>query len=196
MAYIGMRHVVAAKITSHTDGSAPTYGTGMVIGKAILGNLTINRGTNPLYADDAIAEDDNGITSADLELGMDDLLEDAQEYLGITKKVTTGEGTSAVTKYLDTGNAANDVGVGYIRVRVKNGETKFQTVWNYSAKFGITAENSATKGEAIEWQTPTVTGRLKGLLVDSSGDITYREKRIFDGYSDAVAYLNSLANIT
>ena len=72
MAFIGMRHVVIAKVSAHTPGTEPTYGNGMVAGKAITGNLTINRNNNPLHADDAIAEDDRGITSMELELGLDE----------------------------------------------------------------------------------------------------------------------------
>ena len=98
MAFIGMRHVVGALITNETAGSEPTYGTsgtGFIIGKAITGNLTINRNNNPLYADDAIAEDDNGITSMDLELGLDDLMEDIQDKMGLLKAVTAGSPSSS-----------------------------------------------------------------------------------------------------
>lgn len=196
MAFIGMRHVVVATIASHTDGSVPTYDAGMIAGKAITGNLTINRNDNPLYADDAIAEDDNGINSMELELGLDDLLEDVQAYMGLLKKETTGTGTSAVTKYYDTSASAENVGVGYIRVRQKDNNISFQTVWVFSVKFSIANENSQTKGETIEWQTPTATGRCKGLIIDSSGDLTFREKRIFNDYDDAVSYLNGLAGIS
>ena len=56
MAFIGLRHVVAAPITAETEGQPITYGTGAVIGKGIQANLTINRGDNPLYADDGEAE--------------------------------------------------------------------------------------------------------------------------------------------
>ena len=196
MAFIGMRYVVAAKVASHTDGAEPTYSAGMVIGKAIQGNLTITRGNNPLRADDAIAEDDNGITAMSLELGLDDLLENVQAYLGLLKEVATGSGTSAVTEYFETSAPANDVGVGYIRVRQKDGNIIYQAVWVYNTKFSTNNENTATKGETIEWQTPTATGNCKGLLVDGSGNLTYRKKRNFSSYEDAVDYLKDLAAIT
>jgi len=195
MAFIGMRHVVIARVASHTPGSEPTYSAGMVAGKAITGNLTINRNNNPLYADDVIAEDDNGITSMELELGLDDLLEDVQEYMGLLEKKTTGTGSDAVDTYYDTDDSANDVGVGYIRVRRKNGVTKFQALWIFSTLFSIESENSQTKGETIEWNTPTANGRCKGLDVDSSGKRKFRKRRLFDTESDAVAFLDELAQI-
>jgi len=195
MAFIGMRHVVIARVASHTPGSEPTYSAGMVAGKAITGNLTINRNNNPLYADDVIAEDDNGITSMELELGLDDLLEDVQEYMGLLEKKTTGTGSDAVDTYYDTDDSARDVGVGYIRVRRKNGVTKFQALWIFSALFSIESENSQTKGETIEWNTPTANGRCKGLDVDSSGKRKFRKRRLFDTESDAVEFLDGLAQI-
>ena len=194
MAYIGMRYVVVAKVSAHSAGAEPTYTAGMVMGKAISGNLTINRNTNPLYADDAIAEDDNSITSMELEIGLDDMLEDVQEYVGLLEKKTSG--TPSVTTYYDTDAAAHEVGVGYIRVRRKNGETKYQALWIYDTMFSITSEQTQTKGEQIDWQTPTATGRCKPLDVDGSGKMKYRKRQIFDTEAAAKSYLNGLAGIT
>lgn len=196
MAFIGMRHVVVAKLDAHTPGAEPTYSAGKVAGKAITGNLTINRNNNPLYADDIIAEDDNGITSMDLELGVDDLDEETQAYIGLLKEVATGSGTSAVTTYYENSAAANNVGVGYMRVRRKAGVTTFQGIWIYKTLFSKNAENSKTKGETIEWQTPTVNGRCMGLSVDSTGEATFRKIQNFDTESDAEDWLDGLAGIS
>ena len=197
MAFIGMRHVVGALITGETSGSEPTYGTsgsGFLIGKAITGNLTINRNSNPLYADDAIAEDDNGITSMDLELGLDDLMEDIQDKMGLLKAVTAG--SPSVTTYYETSASAKAIGVGYIRVRRKNGVTKYQAIWIYKSIFSKNSENSQTKGETIEWQTPNVNGRCRGLSVDSTGEATFRKVRNFTSEEDAEDWLDELAGIS
>ena len=197
MAMIGLRYVVAAKLTAHTDGSEPTYGTsgsGIVAGGAINANLTITRNTNELYYDDVLGESDNSITSMQLELGLDDLLEATQEYLLGTVAKTSGSPT--VTTYYDTSKAAPYVGIGYIRVRKKNGAVKYQAVWYFKVQFGLTAENSTTKGESIQWQTPTITGKCAGLYVDSSGDASFRKKQVFDTEADAKAWLKGLANVT
>lgn len=188
MAFIGMRYVVAAELDSHTAGSAPTYKAGMVIGKAISGNLTINRNDNPLYADDAIAEDDRSVTGMSLEIGMDDLLEPAAAYLGLVKAGSNSE-------YFETSASPKNVGVGYVRVRRKNGEDVFQAVWMYKTMFAIESEEAQTKGESIEWQTPTINGRAAALDIDGSGDLVFRVKKNFTTFSDAATYLNGLASI-
>lgn len=194
MAFIGMRHVVVAKIASHTDGAEPTYSAGKVAGKAIQGNLTINRNNNPLYADDVIAEDDNGITSIELELGLDDLDEETQAYMGLLKKVA-GTGSDDPT-YYENSAAAENVGVGYMRVRRKDGVTTFQGIWIYKALFSKNAENSQTKGETIEWQTPTVNGRCMGIQIDGTGEATFRKVKNFTTESAAQTWLNGLAQIS
>ena len=200
MAFIGMRHVVAAEIATESAGSEPTYSTGFDVGLAIAGNLTVNRNDNPLYADDAIAEDDNGITGMELELGLDDLSEETEADMGLVKKVetSTGEGQSAVTTvtYYDTDEPSKELGVGYIRVRRKAGVTKYQAVWVYKAKFSKNSENTATKGENIDWQTPTVNGRCVGLDTDGSGVKRFRKKQVFTSESAAAAWLDGLAGIT
>lgn len=198
MAFIGMRHVVGAVFDEHTPGSEPTYetGSGFDVGGAISGNLTINRNTNDLYYDDHLGESDNGVASMELELGLDDLLEEVQASMGLIKAVTTGTGTSAVTTYYDTSASSKAIGIGYMRVRRKNGATKYQAIWYYKATFSQNSENSQTKGETLEWQTPTVIGKCAGLDVDSSGDYYFRKKQIFDTAEAAAAWLDTQAGIT
>lgn len=196
MAFIGMRHVVAAPLTAHTAGTEPTYGTGFVVGMAISANLTINRNNNPLYADDVIAEDDNGITGMEVEIGVDDLTDEVESDMGIAEKVTTGSGTSEVTTYYDSDKPSKDLGVGYIRVRRKNGATTYQAIWIYKAKFNKTSEAAQTKGESIEWQTPTVTGRCVALNTTGSGELRFRKRQTFETEAAAATWLDGLANIT
>lgn len=196
MAFIGMRHPVVATLASHTEGSEPTYNAGKIIGHAIAGNLTITRNNNPLYGDDVIVEDDNGITGMSLELGLDDIEEAVRVYMLGLKEVTVGTGQDATKEYHDTDDSAPYVGVGYIRVRRKNGTTSYQAVWIYKSVFAEESENSATKGESIEWQTPTITGRAMGLNVGGSGERTFRKKALFTTEAAAVAWLNTLAGIS
>lgn len=188
MAFIGMQHPVAAAF-SQADGAAPVYTGGMVIGKAITGNLTINHNDNPLYADDTIVEDDNSITSIDLELGTDDLSDEARQLL-LGMQLVGGVG-------YDSDVASGYVGVGYIRVRRLRGVTSYQGVWLYKVQFSENAENSATKGESIEWQTPTLNGRAMGVDIAVTGveGYVFRQKKSFETLAAAEAWLDGLAGI-
>lgn len=196
MAFIGMRHVVAAKIATETPGAALTYSAGMVVGKAIQGNLTWDRNDNPLYADDAIAENDNGATGGSIELVTDDLLDTVRAYLLGDEAISVGTGTSATTEYESTDEPAPYVGFGYMRVRVKNGVTSYQAVWYHKAQFGETTENAQTKGQTIEWQTPTLTGRIMGVNDNADGQIRFRRRATFETAAAATAWLDAKAGIT
>lgn len=196
MAFIGMRHVVAATIATETPGAALTYNAGMVVGKAIQGNLTWDRNDNPLYADDAIAENDNGATGGSIELVTDDLLDTVRAYLLGDEAVSVGTGTSATTEYESTEEPAPYVGFGYMRVRVKNGVTSYQAVWYHKAQFGEATENAQTKGQTIEWQTPTLTGRIMGVNDNANGTIRFRRRATFDTAAAATAWLDEKAGIT
>lgn len=191
MAIIGMRHVVAAKINTETPGQAITYDDGMVIGKAIQGNITWNRPDNPLYADDAVAENDNGITDGNIELGVDDISDVARAYMLGDEAVTVG----TATEYEDTDEPAPYVGFGYIRVRMKNNVISYQAVWCHKAQFGQDNESTTTKGQNIEWQTPVLNGRIMGVQTDASGKIRYRRRATFDTEAAAVDWLDEKAGI-
>lgn len=192
MAFIGMKYVVAAPITAETPGAAITYGTGKVIGKAIQGNLTWERNDNPLYADDAIAENDNSVLGGTLEIGLDDLSDDARVMLlGEVAVTVTGDGT----EYETSDAAAPYVGVGYIRVRRKAGVTTYQAVWFHKVQFSDESEEAQTKGESIEWQTPTISGKLMGVQNDSSLANNFRRRASFDTEAAAKAWLDNKAGI-
>ena len=61
MAYIGMRSPIAAVISSHTDGSAISYNTGFVVGKAVEASINFDKNDNPDYGDDVIVDNDTGL---------------------------------------------------------------------------------------------------------------------------------------
>lgn len=192
MAMVGMLHPVAATISSEVEGSAITYSAGMVIGKAISANITMERNDNPLYADDSIAETDNGITGGTIEVNTDDLLESVRKYMLGLKDVTVGSNT----EYDETEEAAPYVGFGFIQVRRKNGATSYKCHWFHKVIFGESNESAQTKGESIEWQTPTITGRIMGVRNDSSMVAKYRRIAVFDTLASATSWINGKAGIT
>lgn len=191
MAFIGMRHVVVAEVDTHVAGSEPTYKAGMIAGKAITGNLTKTYNDNPLSADDADAENDNSLLSMSLELGLDDLEEEAKVYMGLLKST----GTEGDKTYYETSAPSKPMGTGYIRVRRRGGVTTYQVIWIYKVQYQIESENSQTKGRSIEWNTPVANGDCLGLDIDSSGEVTFRKIKNFTTYEAAMTFLDGLAGI-
>ena len=191
MAFVGIRHLVVAKIKNENPGSAIEYEAGLVMGEPIRANVTISRGTNPLYAGDREVENENGITGISTEVEADDLTDQVRVY-ALGDKALTGndEGT-----YRQTDAAAPYVGYGFVRVRKRRGKRYFQSVWNHKAQFGENSESTTTKNENVEWQTPTVVARGQGVNLDDSGELAWRDRHTFNNLADAQEWLDDKANL-
>ena len=190
MPVIGLKLAVAAKVKTYTPGSAIVYEGGKEIAKAIAANVTWNRIDNPLYANDEISENDNGITGGQITVNIDDLSdEDAAMMLGLVKEGTDND-------YTETDAAAPYVGYGYIRVKSKGGIQSYQAMWLHRVQFGMSNENSQTKGEQITWQTPELVGEIMGAQLDNTGATKYRTRHTATSYEDAKTWLFEKAGIT
>lgn len=197
MAAIGLKHFVVAKVASETPGAALTYETGMVVGKAMQANLTLNRSDNPLFGDDVIAENDNSVTGGTIQIGVTALGNAVRAYMLGDEEVSVGTGTSAVKEYEVTDEPAPYVGFGFLRTLIEDGARKYEAVWMYKAQFGENTINATTKGQQVEWQTPTLDGILMGVQNDADGKTHfYRYANHFATEAEAAAWLDNKAGIT
>ena len=189
---VGMMYPVWAPLATHTDGSMPTYGAGAVIQEAISATVTREYANNPLYGDDKIVDDDNGMTGMTISF----------ESTGLTdaeRKMLFGEedyGTSGVSGQWVSDNETPWGGFGYIRKMRDNGTKKFEAWWTLKIKFQEETQATNTKQGAIQWNTPTLNGRAAGLDVDGTDKQRFQLHKSFDAIAAAKAWLNSLAGIT
>lgn len=189
---IGLRTAIFAPITTHTDGSPITYGTGAIIGKAMTANLTWTRNNNQAYADDALDESDNSITSGQLTYGLNDLSNEARVLVLGDSAMGTGDNVY----YEENGESGPDGGFGYIKVYMRQGDIVYDAFWIHKIKFAVTNETTNTKGQNIEWQHPEIVGDIAGVSIDNTGKLRWRKHKEFDAYADALAWLKGFANIT
>ena len=189
---VGMMYPVWAPLATHTDGSMPTYSAGSVIQEARNATVTREYANNPLYGDDRIVDDDNGLTGLTMSFESTGL-SDAD------RKILLGEedyGTSGVSGQWVSDNETPWGGFGYIRKMRLNGVKSFEAWWTLKIKFQEESQATNTKEGSISWGTPTLNGRAAGLDVDSSGKLRYQLHKTFNAIADAKAWLNSLAGIT
>ena len=189
---VGMMYPVWAPLATHTDGSMPTYSAGTVIQEARNATVTREYANNPLYGDDRIVDDDNGMTGLTISFESTGL-SDAD------RKVLLGEedyGTSGVSGQWVSDNETPYGGFGYIRKMRDNGTKKFEAWWTLKIKFQEESMTTTTKEGSITWNTPTLNGRAAGLYVDSTDKQRYQLHKTFSTASDAKAWLNALAGIT
>lgn len=191
MARIGMIHPVYAPITSHTDGSAITYGTGAVVCHAISATLTQNRRDNPLYGDDVKVENDKGLTDYTLEFEGDKLTPDMRVALLGDEKIT-----GSTNEYSVTDENAPEVGFGYVRKLLENNVVKYEAIWFHKIQFAVTSESDNTKGDQINWGTATINGSGMGVNIDNTGKVRFYAYMQSETLANAVSWLHAKANIT
>lgn len=185
MALVGLKYIVAAPLSEESDTNN-TYGSGFVVGKAVTANVSVTTAGATLYADDALAEQDDSVTGGDLDLVTSDISDDVQtKLLGHTKDEESGEITANI----------NDVavrhGVGFYAKKMVDGTVKYRAIWITKVQFSEPSENLQTKGSNTSFVTPTLPG---AIMVPSNGN--WKKEQTFGTESEAVSYLNQKANIT
>lgn len=191
MAAIGMQYIVAAPFAENqTEGALPVYGNGMILGRAVSASFTWRRNDAELYADDALAENDNAILGGDLDMTVAELLDDVYVALfGATKDETTSD-------YHDSDQASPYIGVGYMRVQRYKGETTYKTYWYYKAQLSPAEEADQTRGETTSFQTQRVTGKVMAANDATTGKNRFRAWHTHKTKAEAVAWLNKMGNYT
>lgn len=198
MAKIGLKCPVAAQITGYDSATgAPTYGNGFIIGKAVTAEKTIESNSNPLYGDDAIAENDSSFASGTIKLGVTDFGNDYADGLQVQAKMlgnivssVTGGGYSIRRA---SGQFAPYLGFGFYKTKVHNGQRIYEATWLYKTQFKTPSDATNTKGQSIEWQTPEIEGTV--MVVEGFDGDTYEDTAIFTTEGAAKSWLFAKANI-
>ena len=161
MATIGLDKLFYSKITEDEDGNE-TYAVPVSLAKAMTADLSVELAEATLYADDGAAEIVKEFQSGTLSLGVDDIGAAVAEDLTGAKI----DDNKVLISASEDGGAP--VAVGF---RAKKANGKYRYFWLYRVKFGIPATNLTTKGESIEFSTPTIEGTvLRRNKVDSKGN--------------------------
>ncbi len=190
MAAVGLRYFVAAKIKNETRGQALEYEKGMRLGPARAANVTFERNTDPLYGDDVIQDDDNGIIGGSIETETTQMTSLERCYILGEEPVDGAE-----NEYDGSDEAAPYVGCGYFRVLRQNRKTIFEAWWYHKMQFSENQLSAATKESRITWQTPRLSGRLFGVFIDASGKIRFYRRAEFATEAAAIAWLVKKANM-
>lgn len=192
MAYIGMRHPVAAPVLNHTDGSAISYGTGMILGPAVAATLTFDVADNPDYGDDIIIDNDNGVNGYSATLETNNLTPEGRAMvLGWEPSASTSP-----THYDVTDAPAPTVGWGFIRVKLFKGVRTYEAFWFHKSQFSPNGINASTKQRQIEWNHPSLNVQGLGAYIDATGKAKYFQWNEFPSESAAQTWLHDKANIT
>lgn len=150
MATIGLDKPYFATITEGENG-VETYGTPQVLAKAIQADLTVNLAEAILYADDGADVSVKEFQSGTLSLNVNDIgTANAAALTGATV-----DANGALVSCSE--DIPPYVAIGF---RAKKPNGKYRYFWLYKVQFGIPAVNLQTKGESINFATPTIEGTV------------------------------------
>ena len=179
MANIGLTNIWWAELTEGSDGT-PSYDGAKTLGKAVSCSVSVSNNDAKLYGDDAIAESDTSFANASVTMGVTD--DDDSIFAPLLgHSIEDGE----VVKKSD--DNAPYVGVGRIVTKMVNGEYKYKVEFLPKVKFSEPSRDETTKGESIEFSTPSIEG-----VVATLKDGTWNKTKTFTSKSDALTYLQTL----
>lgn len=177
MAQIGLKNIKYSVIDE--DGK---YTGAKVLGKAISTKVTPSVVEGKLYADDNIAESVAVVTGGTVDVTVDNITATTYaEILGHAYNETTKE-------VIRNGNSvAPYLGFGRIITKLVNNVLKYKVEFLSKVQFKDSLPEEKTKGESIEFGTPTLNGNFYTLP-----DGTWSKTAEFDDFTSAETYLNEL----
>lgn len=174
MAYVGLRKPIIAEMKGDK-----TYGEPFPFGKAIGLQVTPNYAEGSLNADDEQAEYDKEFNYAETTMNTSTIPIIANEKMFGHK---LNEKKTGATFNKD--DQSNYVGQGWISVEKVDGVRKFIANFLYKVKYSEPSEDYATKGDSIEYKTPSISGRA---LTAEDGD--WKDFETFDTVEEALNWI-------
>lgn len=193
MAIKGLSKLVVGKYAY--DESTVKYTEPQAVQKMVEYSLALNQSeNNPLYADNGEAENDKGtFQNGELSITTDDLTQEVSVMILGTKEneeVTYDTSKTVTEQVYDDSMNPPDLGVGFIELHQNKGVDKYRAIFLHKVFFNVPEQAATTKGEQVEWQTPTITGVVqRSEASDDNGRHPWMTDAWFDSEDDALAYL-------
>ena len=180
MALIGLTNFWYSKLTEAADGT-PSFDGAHSFGKAVSCSVSITNNSAELYADDALAESDTSFQSGKVTLGVDDDRE--ATFADILGHSITEDGEVTY----NTNDVAPWIALARIVTKMVNNVTLYKVKVLYKVKFAEPSEDENTKGESVEFATPSIEGKIATL---ANGE--WKTAKTFSTKAEALAFINSL----
>ena len=180
MAKIGLNNLWYSKLTEAANGD-PTFDGAKSFGKAINCDVAITNNDAKLFADDVLAESDTSFQSGNVTLGVDDDRE--ATFADVLGHDVTEEG-EVIRNANDT---APWVGLARIIVKMVSNVRLYKVEVLYKVKFSEPSQEDQTKGETVEFATPSIEGTVATL---ANGD--WSISKTFYTKDEAVEFIQAL----
>lgn len=157
--------------------------TGVVLGKLVSANLTVNLASGELYADDTLAEQLSEFSSGSIAMETDDMTD---ENAGVVYGCTVKDGLVTYNK----NDTAPRGCLGYYKVLMRSSKKYFKAYFYPSVSAALGNDNAQTRGNSITFATSSTTFTV---FADDQGD--WRLTKTFDAVEDAKAWINEKCGI-
>lgn len=157
--------------------------TGVVLGKLVAANLTVNLATGELYADDALDEQASEFASGAIAMETNDLTdENASKVYGC--KVENS------TVVYNTGDTPPTGKLAYYKSLMRNKVKYFKGIYYPQVRASLGNDNAQTKGSSITFAT---TQTAFTVFADDNGD--WRHTKTFDNEAAAKAWVEEKCSV-
>lgn len=179
------------KIAAYSaTGTTVTYTNPQTIGDAMNVNIGLTFAEGRLYAESALAEFIREATGGTISIGIKYIPDAAKKLLfGFEEKSRTVSSKQIKGLQATATSAPSYVGVAFYAPDMIDGNRKFTCVFCHRALFGPPDMAFQTKGNSIEFNTPTTTGEF---LPDHSAGKVLFETAICDTEADAKAWITEV----
>ena len=157
---------------------------GVVLGRLVAANLTVNLASGEIYADDELAEQASEFSSGSLAMETDDM-SDANASIVYGATVRNGEVTYNKNDSAPMGCLA------YYKVLMRRGVKYFKGYYYPRVRAALGNDNAQTKGSSITFQS---TNTPFTVFTDENGD--WRKTETFNTAEAAKAWCESKCNVT
>lgn len=188
---IGLRDVYYALLLTDEVDDGVSYDAPVRIVGAMTANINPNPSSETLFADDGPMEVAATLGNIELELGVVDIPT-------ATLAVLLGHTFEDGKLKKKSSDIPPWVAIGF-RALKSNGSYKY--VWLTKGKFMVPSEDHTTKGDSVEFQTPTITGNFVRRDFDDiyqvtgdEDDATFTEEMATDWFTAVT--LNDLSSFT
>lgn len=177
MARIGLNNFRYSHLTESEDGT-PIYDGAKKVSAAVECKTSIENNSAELYGDDVLQESDTSFKKGTFSIT---LTEDNNEFRADLLGHKTSEDGEMVRNANDT---APYIGAGRVVTKLVNNVKKYCVEIIYKIKFKESLPDEKTKGENMEFTTPTLEGDISIL---ANGD--WSKSKEFGSKKEAIKYL-------
>lgn len=179
------------KIATYVNTSGTiTYTGAQTMGDAMTANLELTFAEGRLYAEGRLAEYIREATGGTISVGVKYIPDAAKVTMfGATAKSRAVSGTTVTGVEYTADDSPKYVGVAFYAPDMVDGVKKYTCVFAKKALFGPPAMSYQTKGNTIQFATPTTTGEF---LPDDSASARIMETAVCDTKAQAEAWVTAV----